>query len=268
MAEVTPRRRIGRKTRKWQMSKIRTSGRYNMGRFMARYTFSLFLFATFILAQTFAQTFVVKDRNSNAVLTITTVKMFSDSNKEDLPVFHGVVKNVSGERLTLDTPKGSVHKKDGSTVEFTFEICDARWCQLPTDAVREVSHLFPKGSFTPATFDFMTFSVPCESESQQIAGEAQAKKDAIEAQAKKAAAETARRKRLAAEQKRKQAEADARYAKMKGEGDARAAEEQRRLRAACSAIYKKTADTKLKDLTVKEEQQVRACQALNMYPPE
>jgi hypothetical protein len=86
-------------------------------------------------------------------------------------------------------------------------------------------------------------------------------------EATKEAADAARRKRLAAEQKRKQAEADARYATMQAEKEGKAAEERRKIRAACSAIYQTTADTKLKDLTVKEEQQVRACQALNLYPP-
>jgi hypothetical protein len=78
-----------------------------------------------------------------------------------------------------------------------------------------------------------------------------------EVKAKQDAAEAARRKRLASEQKRKQA----------GE-DAKAAEERRRIRAACSAIYQNTADMKISNLTVKEEQQVRTCQALGLYPPQ
>ena len=66
------------------------------------------------------------------------------------------------------------------------------------------------------------------------------------------AAEEARRKRLAAEQKRKQVEA---------------AEDRKRIRAACTIIYQNTVDKKVKDLTVREEQQVRACQVLGLYPP-
>jgi hypothetical protein len=54
---------------------------------------------------------------------------------------------------------------------------------------------------------------------------------------------------------------------LQAEKEAKAAEERNKIRAACNAIYQKTADTKLKDLTVKEEQQVRTCQALNLYPP-
>ena len=84
---------------------------------------------------------------------------------------------------------------------------------------------------------------------------------------KKEAAEAARQKRLAAERKKKQAEVDARYAKAKAEQDATAAEERRRVRTACGAVYQSTADKKIGDLTVREEQQVRACQALGLYPP-
>jgi len=74
--------------------------------------------------------------------------------------------------------------------------------------------------------------------------------------AKKEAAEAAHRKRLAAEQKRTE-----------DEERAKAAEERKRVRAVCAAIYQSTADRKISDLTVKEEQQVRACQALGLYPP-
>ena len=42
----------------------------------------------------------------------------------------------------------------------------------------------------------------------------------------------------------------------------------RNIRAACSAVYKSTADKKIRDLTVKEEQRVRNCQALGLYPPQ
>jgi hypothetical protein len=102
----------------------------------------------------------------------------------------------------------------------------------------------------------------------EAARRAQEEQRAAEAQAKKDAAEAARRKRLAAEQKRKQAELDARIAKERADEEAKAAEERRKIRLACSTIYQSTADKKLKDLTVKEEQQVRACQALGLYPPQ
>jgi hypothetical protein len=81
-------------------------------------------------------------------------------------------------------------------------------------------------------------------------------------------AEATRQRRLAAERKTKQAEDDARHAKVKAEQDARAAEERRQIRVACGALYQKTADKKIGDPTVREEQQVRACQALGLYPPQ
>jgi hypothetical protein len=102
----------------------------------------------------------------------------------------------------------------------------------------------------------------------EAAAQAEKERKTAEAQAKKDAAEAARRKRLAAEQKLKQAEADARYAKMKAEEYAKAAEERRKLRAACTVIYQNTVDKKVKDLTVREEQQVRTCQALGLYQPQ
>jgi hypothetical protein len=43
--------------------------------------------------------------------------------------------------------------------------------------------------------------------------------------------------------------------------------ERAKLRANCRAVFTATADKKVKDLTVREEQAVRACQALGMYPP-
>ena len=68
-----------------------------------------------------------------------------------------------------------------------------------------------------------------------------------EAQAKIDAADAADARRRAVEQKRKQSEADA-----------KAGEQRRKLRTGCTAIYQNTIDMKVKDLTVREEQQVRA----------
>ena len=101
-------------------------------------------------------------------------------------------------------------------------------------------------------------------EQERIAAEEKAEQDRIaaEKQAKEDAAAAARQKRRAEERKKKLAEDDARTAKAKAERDARAAEERRQDRAACSAVYQSTADKKIGNLTVREEQQVRACQAL------
>ena len=97
-----------------------------------------------------------------------------------------------------------------------------------------------------------------EAERQRIADAEQAKKDAVE---------SARQKRLAVERKKKQAEEDARYAKITAEIKAKDAEDRAKIRAACRSIYTATSDKKMGDLTVKEDQQVRACQGLGLYPP-
>jgi hypothetical protein len=83
---------------------------------------------------------------------------------------------------------------------------------------------------------------------------------AAEAQAKREAIEEAHQKRLAAEQKKKNDALAAQKAAQK-------AEEMRKIRDNCTTIYQNTVDKKVKDLTVGEEQQVRACQALGLYPP-
>ncbi len=83
----------------------------------------------------------------------------------------------------------------------------------------------------------------------------------------KRAVETARRRKLAEERKQQAAKDTARAAKFKAEEDDKAAEERRKVRVACAAVYQATIDKKVKDLTVREEQQVRACQVLNLYPP-
>jgi hypothetical protein len=88
---------------------------------------------------------------------------------------------------------------------------------------------------------------------------------AAEEQDKKDAGEAVRQNGLAAERKRKQAAADARYTRVKAEEGVKAAEERAKIRTACRVIYDKTADTKIGDLTVREAQQVQACQVLGLY---
>jgi hypothetical protein len=106
-----------------------------------------------------------------------------------------------------------------------------------------------------------------EQRGKEQAADAEADRIATEEQAKKNAAEAARQKRLAAGRKMKQAAEDARLAKIEAEQDAKAAEERAKIRTACSKIYQDTIDKKVKDLTVREEQQVRTCQELDLYPP-
>jgi hypothetical protein len=101
----------------------------------------------------------------------------------------------------------------------------------------------------------------------EVAAQAEAERKTAEAQAKKDAAEAARQKRLAAERKRKETEENARLEKERADEQAKTAKQQQTLRAGCLLVYQNTADKKVSDLTVKEEQQVRACQALGLYSP-
>jgi hypothetical protein len=104
----------------------------------------------------------------------------------------------------------------------------------------------------------------------------------LEKQRAQAAAARAEQERIDVEQQAKRerlaAEAEAEFAKIKAEieaelknekaeQEARDAEERRKVLTACRLIYQTTADKKIRDLTVKEEQQVRACQALGLFPP-
>jgi len=91
--------------------------------------------------------------------------------------------------------------------------------------------------------------------------------DRLQAIQNKRAAEAARLRNAAEERKRKEAQEAAHATKVRAEEDAKDAEERRRARVACAAVYQATIDKKVKDLTVREEQQVRACQLLNLYPP-
>jgi hypothetical protein len=91
--------------------------------------------------------------------------------------------------------------------------------------------------------------------------------DQLTAIQNKRAAEATRLQKAAEERKRREAQEAARAAKVRAEEDAKAAEERRKARVACTAVYQATIDKKVKDLTVREEQQVRACQVLNLYTP-
>jgi hypothetical protein len=83
----------------------------------------------------------------------------------------------------------------------------------------------------------------------------------------KRVAEATRLLKAAEERKRREAQEAARAAKVRAEEDAKAAEELRKARVACASVYQATIDKKVKDLTVREEKQVQACQVLNLYPP-
>ena len=95
--------------------------------------------------------------------------------------------------------------------------------------------------------------------------------EAARIQAERDADAAARKKRIAEAQKKKQAEDNAALARYRAEREdieaKRANDEAEQVRAACAEIYRNTADKRVGNLTVKEEQQVRACQALGFYQP-
>lgn len=104
-----------------------------------------------------------------------------------------------------------------------------------------------------------------KTERERVAAEEKAKN--LAERGKQEAAEAARRRRLADEKRLKDAEQDALRAKATAAEEAKAAAERRQLQDACVLIYKNTVNKKVGDLTVREEQQVRTCQALDLYPP-
>jgi hypothetical protein len=243
-----------------------------------------------LAALAFGQTSEVKDRHGVRLVTISNVKMFRYSSKLDqnIPFLQGVLTNVSGAALNVALI-GTLHKKDGSVETFpigiaidnTFLPCTVpNPCEFEKDSPREIVYPFPQPWFAEGDVQSVEFAFPDSWQSPEdrwIADKVkeQAEKDAAAAEARHAAAaeaqadkDAARRKRLAAERKKKQAELDAQHAREEVEREERAADERRKVRAACALIYRNTADTKLRDLTVKEEQQVRACQALGLYPPQ
>jgi len=88
------------------------------------------------------------------------------------------------------------------------------------------------------------------------------------ADAKRKADELARRRRVAAERKKKEQEEAAALARIRAQEEAEAAAKAVKLKATCLLVYKSTIDKRTGDLTVRETEQVRACQALGYYPPE
>jgi flagellar biosynthesis GTPase FlhF len=128
-------------------------------------------------------------------------------------------------------------------------------------SVSNFSKFFPE-SCTASLTDGQKIPTKAELDAEARRKQAAAREEARQAleEDRKYWDELARQKRLAAERKKAAAEAKAKQ-------DAAEAEERARARAACEVVYRETADTKLKDLTVRQEQQVRACQALGLYPP-
>jgi uncharacterized membrane protein len=212
------------------------------------------------------QSYELKDRHGIKVLTISDVRMFrySEYFKQDIPEFKAQVTNVSGAALDFESGyiRAAVHKADGSIVEFQLGSPD-RFDVLPKPTPHEVAHcFFEPWPFVPADFVSVDFSLSASwvsPEDRRIIAQQEANQ-----KAKEAAAEAEASRRSARELKKQEAE----YKAWKDAEAIRTAAKEMKIRAACKVIYQKTADTKVKDLTVREEQQVRACQGLNLYPPQ
>jgi hypothetical protein len=71
--------------------------------------------------------------------------------------------------------------------------------------------------------------------------------------------------KVRAEEKSVQAEKDTLEADRQAAKEAAEAEEMLRIKARCHALYKRTIDKKQADLTVRETQQITACEALDYY---
>ena len=179
---------------------------------------------------TFTQTVDVKDRHGISVLIISNITLF----RRSAPVFQGVVKNVSGHLLSSFIPdnsptlNGTVHKKDGSAVQFPLTL--PYTCGVP-GIEEKVIYRFPKPWPFSVASDVVSLEFWFPSSWQSPEDE-------------RIASENIRKpledlKRAIAEQNAKE----------------------------CALIYGNTADKKVSELTVKEEQGVRRCQGLRMYPP-
>lgn len=193
-----------------------------------------YLLALAFVPSLLSQTVELKDGSGVVVATLNNVKTLyhSVSLNEDIPGFQATVTNVSGEHLESVPVIATVRRKDGSVAEFTFEF-EGSVIQ-PTSTV---THGFTRPwPYTPENCESVSFSLA----EWWRSPEGKRRDDALLAKF--------------------EAERAAGIAKLE-------AEEAAKLRAACAAIHRKTANKKVSDLTVKEEQQVRACQALRLYPP-
>lgn len=113
---------------------------------MKPYTPVLFLFASSVLGQTLPQTLEVKDKNGVTVIKVEGVKLsrYSDYFKEEIPIFRGIARNVSGSRLLTLSVVGLIHTKNGNVFNFTLDsICKGSFgCDLEKDASVETTYSF------------------------------------------------------------------------------------------------------------------------------
>lgn len=99
----------------------------------------------------------------------------------------------------------------------------------------------------------------------EVAPETKAQRDADAAEASRRAAEIDQRHAEGLKQNDETQRAAVEIAVAKAREAARIRAEERVAKEVCPGVYKETADKKVADLTVKEEQQVRACQVIGMY---
>jgi hypothetical protein len=191
-----------------------------------------------------------KDRHGIPLVLVSEVKAFRFSTyfKRDIPELSFTVHKLLGDEFT--SIRLEISTKLFQYVIFMFA------------KKSEVLRSFTEAPYTPDNFDSIEVKVADGFQSPED------RRLEEEASLKREAAEEERQKRLAAEQKKREVEERALAAKEKAAAERKEAEERRRIRGNCALIYGDTADKKIKDLTVREEQLVRACQALGLYPPQ
>ena len=124
----------------------------------------ILLLALTLTIAAFGQAHKVKGPKGETVAEISDMKLFrhSDYFNDDVPAFEASVKNVSGRDVRSIPITATVHRKDGSTAEFSFTavgICEG--CDFLMDSTAKVTHGFLKPwPFTPKDFDFVDFAVP------------------------------------------------------------------------------------------------------------
>ena len=168
---------------------------------------------------TIPQTVDVKDRHGVTVLTISNITLF----RRSAPVFRGVIKNVSGSDLwELYTITGTVHKRDGSVVQFTLRVCDD-FPRFSKDVEHKVAYPFSKPwPFSAADFVSVEFSLPSSWQSP--------------------------------EDERINRTNDASFEQLVRDVERRNSDN-------CALLYKNTADKKVSDVTVKEQQDIQWCKS-------
>jgi hypothetical protein len=204
-----------------------------------------------------AEEIEIRDRHGIPLVRVADLKAFRYSAyfKKEIPEVGFTAHKLLGDDLTSIRLEIVIHRKD-STKASLFENVVFMFAKK-ADAIRS----FTDPPYTQDTFDHIEINL---AEGFKSPEDIRLEK---EESAGKEAQEEERQRRLAVERKKRQAQERALAAKEKAESDRRKADEQRKLRATCSTIYRDTADKKIKDLTVREEQLVRTCQTLGLYPP-